>query len=353
MGGGQPAAVVIVTHNSATHLPATLDALVADPGGVPDVVVVDSGSIDDTAEVARRYPVRFVDLGGNAGFGAGCAAGMAATSAEVVAFLNPDAVPQPGWLGPLAAAVREPGVGAAMATVELAERPRHFNTSGGALHFAGLAWVSDLGEPIPDWEAGLPRVPFPSGAAFAMRRDVWAAIGGMRTDFHIYHEDTDLGWRLAMRGLRTVRAPRARVAHHYEFARNAAKLGRLERNRWLMLLANYRAATLVLLAPALLVVELGVLVVAARDGWAGAKLRAWWEALRMLPGVAEARRRAQAGRTVGDATLLARMDARFAAIPVPEAAPPRSSGAVDRVLAGWLRLVLPLIRRGDRRRGLA
>ena len=347
-----PATAILVTHDSAADVGRALDALLADPAGPAEIVVVDNASTDDTAAVVASRPVVWLPLGRNAGFGAGCRAGVAVAAHDAVAFVNPDVVPAAGWLPPLLEALEGDGVGAAMATIELAGRPGHFNTSGGELTYFGLAWVTDYGEPIPV-EEGPVEVPFPSGAAMAMKREAWDRCGGFRDDLFLYHEDTDLGWRLRQRGLRSVRVPASRVAHDYSFARNPAKLRYLERNRHVLLATNYRWSTLALLAPALAVAEAGVVVAAARDGWLRAKAKAWVAFLRRIPGLGAQRRHCQAGRTVGDAALLATMATGVSGMRVAGVAAPRGAGLVDRVLAGYLRLVLPLVRRLDRRAGLA
>ncbi|MGH9168744.1 MAG: glycosyltransferase family 2 protein, partial [Acidimicrobiia bacterium] len=270
-----PASVVIVTYNSQLHLEEALRALQDDPEGPTEVIVVDNGSTDLTGEVVAGYEVRWLPLDENRGFGAACNAGAEKSANELIVFLNPDTVPAPGWLPPLAEALADPAVGAAMATVELAGRPGHFATSGGALTYYGLTWNTDSGSPIPP---NLERrvVPFPVGAAMSMKRELFELIGGFREELFLYLEDTDLGWRIRLRGLESVQAPESRVAHDYEFLRrHPLKLFYLERNRLNMLLANYRWSTLLLLSPVLAAVELGTLVLAVRDGWLKTKLASW------------------------------------------------------------------------------
>jgi GT2 family glycosyltransferase len=70
-------------------------------------VVVDCASRDDTSAVARaalggRGTV--LEPGENLGFAGGCNAGADATSAPLLVLLNPDAVPEPGFLDALRAA---------------------------------------------------------------------------------------------------------------------------------------------------------------------------------------------------------------------------------------------------------
>ncbi len=185
----------------------------------------------------------------------------------------------------------------------------------------------------------------------AMRRTTWDRLGGFRPELFLYHEDTDLGWRLRMLGLRTVRVPGSLVGHHYEFARNPEKLFMLERNRWALLACNYRRSTLALLLPVLIVVELGVLVTAIRDGWGRRKLGSWPAAWRLIRESAAWHRRLQTERTVGDAAIIESMGTSLAGVRQVE--PPAGAGVVDGLLRLYRRLIVPLVRAGDRRRGLA
>ncbi|MEX2322727.1 MAG: glycosyltransferase family 2 protein [Acidimicrobiia bacterium] len=352
MPGATPATVIVVAHNSAHHIGETLDALLSDPEGPAEVIVVDNGSSDTTAEVvAQRPTVQLHARQTNDGFGAAANAGVELATQTVVAVINDDVQVSPGWLPPLVDALDADGIGAASATVALTDDPGSFNTSGGAVTVSGMAWITDLGQPIPTDEVESVPIPFPSGAAFAMRRAIWDRLGGFREDFFLYHEDTDLGWRLRMRGLHSVRVPASRVMHRYEFARNPGKLWLLERNRLRMVLTNYRRSTVLLLAPVLVLHELGTLVVSIRDRWFLAKMRSWRTGA--LGGEGRRRYRSiQAERVVGDAEILAERTGAVASIPIPEVRVPLGTGIVDRLTRAYVGVVIPLVRFLDRRRGL-
>lgn len=348
--GRTRATAITVTYNSSGHLGELLDRLLADPAGPDQIVVVDNASTDGTQQVARRYPVTLVELSHNVGYGAACHAGVDATGADTVVFVNPDTVPRPGWLPPLVAALDEPGVAAAMPTIELADRPGRFNTSGGVLTFVGLSWVSEFGELVPAAAESVD-VAFPSGAAFAMHRSVWDELGGLRSDFFMYLEDADLGWRIRMHGLRAVRVPTSMVTHDYAFSRNPGKMRNLERNRLAMLFTNYRRSTLLLLLPVLVATEIGVAVVSVRDRWFADKVRSWWDFLRRFGALTDTYEAGQASRIVGDASVIESLDTSIASIRLVDR--PLGTRLVDRFFAGWLRLVLPIVRAIDRRHGLS
>ena len=99
-------------------------------------------------------------------------------------------------------------------------------------------------------------------------------MAGFDPSYFLYGEDLELGLRVWLGGERVGMVPGARVIHHYEFDKGAAKWFYLERNRWRTILSVYPGALLVLLAPALLAAgSCASATLAARQGWLRAKLR--------------------------------------------------------------------------------
>lgn len=307
------ASVVLVTHNSEAHIEASLRALTQDPAGPTEIVVIDNASVDGTVGIVEDFGVKCVRLDENRGFPYGCNLGASLTSGPVVAFVNPDTEPHDGWLSPLVGALADPLVGAAMPVLDLTYRPGYYFTSRSALTYLGFAWSTNTGEPIPaDLEPT--EVPFPSGAAFAIRRDVFETLDGFRDEYFLYLEDVDLGWRLRLMGLKSIQVPQSRVSHDYEFERHAAKMFYLERNRLRMVWANYEKRTLAILGPALLAAEVGVVAAAIRHGWLGDKVRSWIGFWRLRDLLHLEVKRSRAIRRVSDSDILATMDAAFEGI---------------------------------------
>lgn len=83
-------AVIIPARNEAATIGAVLDAVQFDHGLVDELVVVNDGSNDDTATVASHHGARVLPVSGAGGKGSAMRAGLAATSAEIVVFLDAD-----------------------------------------------------------------------------------------------------------------------------------------------------------------------------------------------------------------------------------------------------------------------
>jgi GT2 family glycosyltransferase len=261
-------------------------------------------------------------------------------------FLNPDVVPAEGSLDALrACAAERPGWGAWQALVTMPDE-RHVNTAGNVVHYVGIGWAGDLGRAVADVAPEPHDVGFASGAALAIRREAWDAVGGFDPRFFMYAEDLDLSLRLRLAGWGVGVVPAARVAHEYEFAKGDYKWFYLERNRWWTVLGTYPAPVLALLAPALAAFELAVVATAWRGGWLRAKLRAQVAVLRELPAILRRRRAVQATRVIATAdfarTLSASLDS-------PYLAAARGVPGLAAAQAAFYRAVLALLGAGARR----
>ena len=132
-----------------------------------------------------------------------------------------------------------------------------------------------------------------------VRRDAWNELHGMDREYFMYGEDLDLGLRLWLAGYGVGAVGAARVTHSYEFDKGQSKWFWLERNRWRTVLSVYPFALLVLVAPALAAAEIGLIAIAARQGWLGAKLRAQLATIGGLSRTLARRRAVQASRRIG------------------------------------------------------
>lgn len=300
--------MVVVTHQSAEHLPELVAALLGQLGEEDEFMIVDNASTDGTPALARSLSerVKVLETGENLGFAGGCHAGAASTQAPLLLFLNPDSQPQPNCLARLRqAAAAHPDWGAWQAAVLLEDG--RINSSGGVIHYLGIGWAGDCERPVSALPTHDREIAFPSGTAMVVRRETWTALGGLDREYFMYVEDLDFGLRMWLSGHRVGLVPAARVTHSYEFERGPSKWFLLERNRWRTLLSVYPGALLSLLAPALLVSELGLLAIAAREGWLPAKLRAQAATIGSLADALARRRTVQRMRRIEDREFAAQL----------------------------------------------
>lgn len=203
-------------------------------------------------------------------------------SPEFVYLLNGDAHVAPDVLSTIMRyAASRPGVAIVQSRIMSAQSPDRYNSAGNAMHFLGFGFslangsIRDANRPIEIERGGLPMF-YASGAGMLIRVSVLDDIGDMFPGLYfMYHEDLDICWRARLAGFEIGYADDSVVYHHYEFSRSMRKFYWMERNRHLTNLCNYRIGTLLLIAPPMLIMELGTLLFAFRSGWWKEKLRSW------------------------------------------------------------------------------
>ena len=83
-------AVVVPARNESATVGAVLDAVLTHRELVDELVVVNDDSVDDTSPVAAHHGARVVRFDGPSGKGEAMRAGLAATTSELVVFLDAD-----------------------------------------------------------------------------------------------------------------------------------------------------------------------------------------------------------------------------------------------------------------------
>ncbi len=330
---------VVLAWKAEPWLRRGVDGLLASEKVAVDVVLVDNGCTTDDVEVLERLPgVTVVRPGENLGFAGGCNAGAAVATGDYIALVNGDAIVEPTALARLVDEAARPDVGVAGASIRLADDPRLINSAGNPVHVLGLSWAGRLGEPEEGTEPV--DVAVASGACMVIRRALWERLGGFDTEYFAYHEDTELSIRVWRRGLRVVYVPDAVAVHRYEFSRNDFKYYMIERNRLMFLATLWGWRALVLLSPALLGLELGMVALAAKQGWLGAKVRGW----RWLAGhaghIRRRRRLLQAERTVADRAWMGILTDRLDPVAIEL---PAVTGPLNTIMRAYWRLVRPLV----------
>jgi GT2 family glycosyltransferase len=194
--------VIVVTWRGAGHITRCLAALAAQDRP-HRTVVVDNASDDGTLDLVRNHPSRpeVLRLPANRGYAGGLAAALPRATTELVAWLNDDAAPEPGWLAALEDALdADPRAAAASARmISPNGRPDSFG-----VRLTGLGYGADT--------AGTDVFGFCGGAAL-LRVAALRAVGGVPGSFFCYYEDTDTSWRLRLSGWTITAAPHAQVAH--------------------------------------------------------------------------------------------------------------------------------------------
>ncbi|HKP13429.1 MAG TPA: glycosyltransferase family 2 protein [Blastocatellia bacterium] len=302
------AGVVIVSYNAKQKLLTCLESLLGSLPADCDLVVVDNASAEGNADaIAEHFPeVKLIRSPINLGFAGGCNLGARHTRSRSLVFLNPDTTVEAGWLEALVAPLEADGrTGLTTARILLMSDPQRLNTCGCDVHLTGLTLCRGTGR-ARDTYTRRDTVGAISGAAFAIRAELFERLGGFDETMFLYLEDTDLAWRARLAGWQTVYTPDSVVLHDYELRMAAQKIFWEERNRYLMLAKSLRWPTLLLLAPGYLLAEVITWAYVLLKGRAhvGYKLRAYGWMMSSWRLVLRKRRETQALREVGDREML-------------------------------------------------
>ena len=168
--------VIIPARNEATRLPRLLEALAAELRS-GEVLVVDDGSTDGTAAVARASGATVLSAeppGGWSGKAYACWTGARAAHGDVLVFLDADVEPTPGAIPALVAEAATSGGLVSAHPVHRVERPYERLSAGPAL--VALLGAGTGGEPVHRWW----RRPFAFGPAMAIPAGAYRRIDGHR-----------------------------------------------------------------------------------------------------------------------------------------------------------------------------
>ena len=212
--------VVVVNWNSKGDLRDCLSSLRAQTHQELEVIVVDNGSADGSADmVANEFPeVRLLRETDNLGFAEACNRGITASSGAWVAMLNNDAVAEPDWAKALVDAARVVPSECGMLQSLLLYQSRRDTINSTGIELTRFGGGRDRKEGQPRSAGELPAEVFcPTAGAAAYRRTMLEAVhlsGGYFDRSHfMYYEDIDLARRGAGAGWTYLVEPAA-VVHH-------------------------------------------------------------------------------------------------------------------------------------------
>lgn len=199
--------IVIPAFNCAAHVERLLASLFAQtyPHRSYEIILVDDGSSDDTAEIAQRTLAQWDGAGrvlrkANGGPASARNVGVRASTADVIAFIDADCVADADWLESVVATLATGAAGA-----------------GGPLrNVAPPGWVSGYLDACQFFRQRARNgvVDYLLTANVAFRRDALTQVGGFTEQPGVWAEDADLSFRLKQQGYMLLLAPGGAVTHY-------------------------------------------------------------------------------------------------------------------------------------------
>ncbi len=170
-----------------------------------EIIVVDDGSLDTTADVAARYCNEGVQLVRQPNQGAASARnmGVAHAAGDLLLFTDSDCVPQPDWIERMVAAFADPETVGAKGTYLTGQRRL-------VARFVQIEY-----EDRYDRMRNQERIDFVDTYSAGYRRDIFQQNGGFNVAVR-FVEDQEFSFRLAEKGYKLVFVPEARVSHLHD-----------------------------------------------------------------------------------------------------------------------------------------
>lgn len=192
--------VAIPCYNGARYLERTIQSVLAQSRSADDIMVIDDGSTDGSANVTKSFPVRLIQHQRNKGLAEARNTAIAAARGDVLAFIDVDALADSDWLGVLLSGYVDGTVGGVGGQgVESVIRSR------------ADRWRR---EHASQSHGDRPKeVAFLFGLCMSFRLEALRTVGGFNPLFRTNAEDMDIGLRLNAAGYRLRYLPGAKVYH--------------------------------------------------------------------------------------------------------------------------------------------
>lgn len=280
--------VVIVTYNAEYYIEDCLESLlkIDYPEDKFKIIIVDNASKDFTMlrlnEYKINYPARIEICSSetNNGFAGGNNIGILRSieaGSEYIYLLNQDTVVEKSFLTEAFKEIeKDENIAGIQSRLMLYTEKGKINSLGNQIHYLGFGITKSYKKEFNEADPVKEEICFPSGAACLLRASALKASGLFNEDFFMYCEDLELAWRMRLMGFRFGLAKNSVVYHKYKFSSSSQKFYYLERNRVISALQNYKTATLIILLPAFIFMEAGMLFYSALSGWFKEKLKTYF-----------------------------------------------------------------------------
>jgi len=182
------------------------------PDGM-EVILVDNGSDDGSADEAESLGAHVIRLPSNEGFSRAVNRGIEAAAGEWIAIVNNDVELANNWLKKMLVGAESSNAWFAACKVLDAADHSQVDGAGDAVCRGGTAWRLGHGRPDSAVLGSARQTYFPSATATLFRREFFERAGNFDESLFAYLEDVDLGMRAAIADLPGVYVPEARAFH--------------------------------------------------------------------------------------------------------------------------------------------
>lgn len=224
MDNNKPVAVIILNWNGEALLQEFLPKVIATTNEkLADIIVADNGSTDNSVEfIEKEFPnVKLLKFTENHGFAEGYNQAIAQTRYKYTILLNSDAASKEGWIEPIYEYMEaHPQTGACQPKLLSYTTPDEFEyagASGGFIDKNGYPYCRGRLFSTVEKDNGqyddICSIFWATGAALAVRSDLYLKVGGLDKLFFAHMEEIDLCWRILLAGYDIKVIPQSIVYH--------------------------------------------------------------------------------------------------------------------------------------------
>ena len=215
--------VIIVTWNGLKHLKTFLPSVCATEYPDFEIILADNASSDDSVEwVKKEFPEVIIStFDDNYGYCGGNNRAAAYATKDILLFLNNDVKVDANWLhGINECFTQDEEIGAVQPKLRAYKEPEMFEYAG-----AAGGYIDKFGYPFcrgrifesVEKDEGqyddISEIFWASGAALAIKKDIFIELGGFDEDFEFHMEEIDLCWRTKRLGYKIMYTPNSIVYH--------------------------------------------------------------------------------------------------------------------------------------------
>ncbi len=270
--------IIILNYNAGKLIQDCVKSILEIEYHSMEVIIVDNLSTDNShIECKKKFPtVKLIENKENLGYCEGNNVGIKECKGEFVIILNPDTIVESNLIGALLNAFNNFGEGLYQPKILSISDSKILQSTGNMIHVFGFGFSRDKGEIDKKQYKKIVPVGYASGTCLFTSKKILTKLGMFDKFLFLYHDDLDLGWRAAQRGIRSYFVPNTAVYHFesYSLKWSQKKFYWLERNRRYCLKTHYSKSTYKKIHLNLIVVEFLVWIFYISKGYFLAKLKA-------------------------------------------------------------------------------
>ncbi|MCF7815279.1 MAG: glycosyltransferase family 2 protein [Candidatus Cloacimonetes bacterium] len=297
--------IILVSYNSEEYILDCLNSLSAQNYKNFNIIFVDNNSSDNSVQIVKKDSSDIITIcnKNNYGFPKACNIGFQKAfedkNVKYVICLNIDTTLDENWLEELVKVAEiYPDAGSVQSKILLHDNPQVINTAANNLTFLGFGYCGNYLEKS-SVKTEIEEIPYSSGTSVLYSRKALEQAGFFDEDYFLYHEDVDLGIRLKLFGFKNFLVPKSICYHKYAFPKQN-KVYFLERNRLISLFKNFSFKTLLIIFPAFLINEIGLVIFILLTGNFSKKMESYFYFFKNIFRIIVKRRHIQKNRAIND-----------------------------------------------------